>query len=210
MCDPGSRTARTRGRGEAICAGCRSHRRHSAVRGGDDQGGYRGGGRGRSAPHCRGRSVSRDGSSPKSARTANGAPRSAGADRRGGADRGGDRLRVFACSAGRGGAQTGRGAQFGARSSLQQVCYFARACLRTRVIYSSTRLCRTPRTHWARSHWERSASRHVLRPRLCRPVRARGGRQAHAANSSKVYLRKSNETSAGKRVASDARRGCHS
>ena len=145
---------------------------------------------------------------PRSARTANGAPRSAGADRRGGADRGGDRLRVFACSAGRGGAQTGRGAQFGARSSLQQVCYFARACLRTRVIYSSTRLCRTPRTHWARSHWERGASRHVLRPRLCRPVRARGGRQAHAANSSKVYLRKSNETSAGKRVASDARRGC--
>ena len=125
---------------------------------------------------------------PRSARTANGAPRSAGADRRGGADRGGDRLRVFACSAGRGGAQTGRGAQFGARSSLQQVCYFARACLRTRVIYSSTCLCRTPRTHWARSHWERSASRHVLCPRLCRPVRARGGRQAHAANSSKVYL----------------------
>ena len=147
---------------------------------------------------------------PRSARTADGASRSAGADRRGGADRGGDRLRVFACSAGRGGAQTGRGAQFGARSSLQQVCYFARACLRTRVIYSSTRLCRTPRTHWARSHWERGASRHVLRPRLCRPVRARGGPQAHAANSSKVYLRKSNETSAGKRVASDARRGCHS
>ena len=97
---------------------------------------------------------------PRSARTANGAPRSAGADRRGGADRGGDRLRVSHALL----AAVVRKPAAEPNSALDVAAgrYFARACLRTRVIYSSTRLCRTPRTHWARSHWERSASRHVL------------------------------------------------
>ena len=85
----------------------RAHGRHSAVRGGNDQGGAGSGERGRSAADCRGCSVTRVGSPRKPARLADGAARPARPSQGGGADRGGHRARVLACSAGCGGAQAG-------------------------------------------------------------------------------------------------------
>ena len=94
-----------------------AHRRHSAVRGGDDEGGAGGGERGRSRAHrCRG-SVSGPGGPRKLARFADGAARPARPRQGGGADRGGDRAGVLSCAAGCGGAQAGGGAGIGARPS---------------------------------------------------------------------------------------------
>ena len=95
----------------------RAHRRHSAVRGGDDQGGAGGGERGRSAADRRRGSVSGPCGPRKPARLADGAARPARPRQGGGADRGGNRAGVFPCPAGCGGAQAGGGAGIGAGPS---------------------------------------------------------------------------------------------
>ena len=83
----------------------RAHRRHSAVRGGDDEGGAGGGERGRGPAHGCGGSVFGPGGPGKLARLADGAARPARPRQGGGADRLGDRPGVLACAAGVGGAQ---------------------------------------------------------------------------------------------------------
>ena len=74
-----------------------AHRRHSAVRGGDDEGGAGGGERGRGAADRRRYSVAGSGGSCELARLADGAARPARLSQGGGTDRGGDRARVLSC-----------------------------------------------------------------------------------------------------------------
>ena len=91
----------------------RPHRRHSPVRGGNDQGGAGVGGRGRSAANRRRGSVSRAGGPRELARVAYGAARPARPGQGGRADRGGDRASVFLCAAGFVGTPAGGGTGIG-------------------------------------------------------------------------------------------------
>ena len=88
----------------------RAHRRHSAVRGGDDQGGAGGRRRERSPAHRRRGSVPGPGGPRKPTRLADGAARPARPGQGGGADRGRDRAGVLPCPAGCSGVQAGGGA----------------------------------------------------------------------------------------------------
>src|SRR6516165_6454562 len=91
--------------------------RHSAIRGGDDEGGVGGGERGGDPAHGRGGSVCGPGGPREPARVADGAARPARPGKGGGADRGGDRARVLPCAAGCRGARYRTGPGIGARPS---------------------------------------------------------------------------------------------
>ena len=89
----------------------RAHRRHSLVRGGNDQGGAGGRERKRCGAHCCGRSISGSGSSGELACLANGAARPAWLGKRSGADRRSYRTRVLPCASGCGSGQAGSGVE---------------------------------------------------------------------------------------------------
>ena len=77
----------------------RARRRHSAVRGGDDEGGAGGRGRGRGGAHGRGGPLAGARGPREPARLADGAARPAGTGQGRGADRRGDRPGVLPCAA---------------------------------------------------------------------------------------------------------------